>query len=225
MKKTIPIAIRKVLEELSKNRSDLFFIEFEKGSVITFKDVDTSTDFKFQLETINVTNSGTTYTINYNPYNEENLKQHRTSTELKHIKGHFEKWLNLLTEINKESPLFDDPITQSYYEEIEPSFEIVDKDADYKTFSIKQQKMITAFLDKAYEVIEEKGDNSVENEEVKNLIEQTRKDLSKSTKKRVIKNIRSIIAKGFKIGLEVGEKLLIEFTTELAKKLMLGTGQ
>jgi|GEM_PF-4912883 hypothetical protein len=222
MKKTIPLAIRRVLEELSQDRRDLFIIEFEKGSVITFKDIDSISTFRFQLETINVTNSKTSYVINYNPSNEENLNPIRTGAELNQIKGHFEKWLSLLSEINKESPLFDDPITQSYYDELEPSFDIIDKDANYKTFSINQQKLIVHFLNAAHTIIEEQNNMDIEGEEVINLITETKKSLSKTTKKKVIKCIRLIIAKGFKIGLEIGEKLLIEFTTELTKKLLIG---
>jgi hypothetical protein len=225
MKKTIPIAIRKILEELAQNNTDIFHTTFAEGSVISFNDSDKTTDFKFQLEKINVNNNSTSYTLSYKPSNEENLNPYKGTVELRHIKTHFDKWIKLMIEINKESPLFDDQITQSYYDELEPNFDIVDKDAHLKTFSIGQQKMIVQFLNTALSIIEEKDIDPKEKKDVTDLISKTKNEISKSNKKKVIKNIRTILAKGFKIGLEVGERLLIEFTTELAKKLMLGSSQ
>ena len=58
--------------------------------------------------------------------------------------------------------------------------------------------------------------------ETLSLIEIAKKSLSKSTKGEVVKSIRKIISKAFKISLQIGEKLLINFTTELAKKLIEG---
>lgn len=225
MKKTIPIAIRRVLEGLAQTKSDLFNVEFEKGSIITFKDTDTNTDFCFRLEKINVTGAKTSYSLYFKPSNVNNLEPVSTGSNLETIKTHFNNWLNLMTEINKKSPLFDDHITQSYYDEIEPEFDIIDKDAEYKTFSIKQQKLICSFLDKAQVVIQEQSKKDKDFEEVSELIIETKQDLSKTTKKKVIKNIRTIIAKGFKMGLQVGERLLIDFSTELGKKILLGNGQ
>ena len=37
-----------------------------------------------------------------------------------------------------------------------------------------------------------------------------------------IEDIRKVFAKIFKIGLEIGEKLLIDFSTEFAKKMIIG---
>ncbi|WGH76509.1 hypothetical protein P8625_04950 [Tenacibaculum tangerinum] len=225
MKKKIPIGSRKILDQVSSGNNGLFEAEFTEDCVIRFKDSDSESDFFFEIQKINAAqgNNIVSYTIRYKPSNEETLSPHHTSVNLSNFRGHFDKWKKLLIEANKESPLFDDVFTQSYYDELEPKFEILDEDAEIKPYSIEQQQRIVEFLDKAQKILNrQKRKNDPEIKEASELIKETKANISKSTKKKVVKNIRKIIAKGFKAGLEIGQKLLIEFTTELAKKLIMG---
>ena len=123
---------------------------------------------------------------------------------------------------NKRSILFDDPIANSYYEEIEEFFKIIDDDAELKGYSIKQQLKINEYLDSINVIISNENQEDLDVIETLSLIEIAKKSLSKSTKSEVVKSIRKIISKAFKISLQIGEKLLISFTTELAKKLIEG---
>lgn len=222
MKKTIPLGIRKILEDLSQKYLELFEVVYEKDSVVVFIDLDKSSNFHFKIEKINHTNNDTSYIIAYTPSNELNFITARVNVKLEDFKSHFEKWRDLIIEFNKESLLFDDPIIQSYYDELNPEFLILDEDASYKPYSIFQQKKIIAFLDKSQEIIENENIKDKDIEATLELIQLTKKNISKSTKFEVTKNIRKIIAIGLKISLEVGQKLLIEFTSELTKKLILG---
>ena len=187
-------------------------------------DLDNSSDFYFEIMRVIPAsgNNKVAYRIKYLPHSEETLSPLETNVSLSNFRAHFTKWKNLLIESNKESPFFDDEFEKTYFEEIAPQFEIVEEDANIKPFSIEQQKMITAFLNKAEKVIKQRKDDSKDSKSTIELIGKTKSEITKSTKKQVIKNIKTIIAKGFKIGLQVGEKLLIEFSTELAKKLLLG---
>lgn len=226
MKKKIPIGLRKILDQVSSGNEGLFEAEFSDDCVIKFKDSDSESDFFFEIAKINPAqgnNNKVSYTIKYKPYNEETLSPHQTAVTLSNFRDYFNKWKNLLIEANKESPLFDDVFTQSYYDELEPKFEILDEDAEIKPYSIEQQQRIVEFLDKAQKILNrQKKKDEPEIKEASELIKETKANISKSTKKKVVKNIRKIIAKGFKAGLEIGQKLLIEFTTELAKKLIMG---
>jgi hypothetical protein len=127
-----------------------------------------------------------------------------------------------LLKTNKRSILFDDPIANSYYEEIEEFFKIIDDDAELKGYSIKQQLKINEYLDSINVIISNENQEDLDVIETLSLIEIAKKSLSKSTKSEVVKSIRKIISKAFKISLQIGEKLLISFTTELAKKLIEG---
>jgi hypothetical protein len=221
MKKSIPIALRKVIEQESEDCNGLFTVNFDADSIVTFKDVDTSSGFYFSLKKIMVSQVGKiTYAISYVPSHREHLNPVTTTLTIDAFKSHFHNWKAILKEMSSESLLFDDPITQSYYDELESDFETLDADVDFRPFRISQQLKIVAFLDEACEIISTRGIDSDISEAIK-LIEYTKANISSSTKKQVIQNVRKIVARGFKIGLEVGQKLLVEFTAELAKKLIL----
>uniref|UniRef100_UPI00404A5607 hypothetical protein n=1 Tax=Gelidibacter sp. TaxID=2018083 RepID=UPI00404A5607 len=226
MKKKIPIALRKLFDKYSRYNDNLFEIEIDDEPLLTFKDIELNSGYYFKVIKINSgsksTSGKTTYDLEYLPFNDETISMREVSVVLDYIKEHFEKWINILLESNAESPLFDDNITQAYYDEIEPKFKIVDEDANYKPFSIEQQKRIVAFLNNAEKVLKDNPKQTPEIKESIDLINETKNNINISTKTKVIKNIRKIVAKGFKIGLKVGEKLLIEFTTELTKKLLIG---
>tara|TARA_R110001583_G_C5479768_1_gene393683 strand:+ start:22 stop:696 length:675 start_codon:yes stop_codon:yes gene_type:complete len=223
MKNKIPIGLRKIIDEVYRENENLFKLEFNQNSIAKFLDSDSESDFFFEIKKINTenVNRNITYTVEYKPYNEETLTPRTVSVTLANFKEFFLKWKSLLIESNKVSPLFDDHFTQTYYDEIEPQFEILDDDAEYKPFTIQQQKRIIEFLDRAEGILKEQKDN-LDAKNTIELLENTKSTITKSTKKEVIKNIRKIIAKGFKIGIQIGEKLLIEFTTELARKVLLG---
>jgi hypothetical protein len=75
MKKSIPLAIRKLIDELASNQKNLLTRIFDDNSVIKFLDNDPQSVFYFELQEIITDNSGkTSYRINYLPTNEENLR-------------------------------------------------------------------------------------------------------------------------------------------------------
>jgi hypothetical protein len=224
MKKKIPIGLRKILDTESSGFNEIFTTEFTDDCVIRFKDTDINSDYFFEVTKINLSQvlNDISYSIKYKPTNELTTETGGRNVKLSGFREYFKNWKRLLIESNKESPLFDDYFTQKYFEELEPKFEILDEDADFKPYSIEQQKRIIQFLENVEKIIKEQKTDPKEVRETLELITETKANISKTTKKNVVKNIRKIIAKGFKIGLQVGEKLLIEFTTELAKKIFLG---
>ncbi|NVO09396.1 MAG: hypothetical protein HXX16_05485 [Bacteroidales bacterium] len=224
MKKKIPLGIRKILDEVSSKAKELISIELNKGIIITLKDRDLESDYFFCILGINPHNAGKiTYQIEYKPYNEETLSVKKINATLLGMKSELENWLKLLEESNKESLLFEDQITQKYYDDLEPKFEILDNDAYIKPYSIEQQKQILLYLDKASEFINNSElKNKTEIEEINYLIVETKETISNSTKKQVVEKIRKIVAKTFKISLQIGEKLLVDFAAELTKKMITG---
>lgn len=221
MKKKIPLTIRRILEKVLKDKDQPFTIHHDLySSVLILKDKDPVSNFYFDIKNINSinVNKRVTYHIDYKPYSEETLKSKFETVHPEELKNRILEWRELLIKFNEESPIFDDKIVQAYYEEIEPEFEILDEDAAFKPYPIKQQKKIILFLDKAKEIIKKEDDPEIEN--IVSTIDTIKNSISKMTKKEVVTKIREVIARGFKIGLRVGEKLLIEFSTELVKKMI-----
>jgi len=227
MKRTIPLTLRKAIEEVAVNYKNLFTIESNESSLIILKDKEKDSDFYYKIVKANTeTNNQSSYLVQYKPINEDSLSVNTQNMSIMSVKMTLTAWLKLIQETNKESPIFDDLIVQSYYDELESDFEILDEDADVNAYSIGQQRKIIEFLShiavtlQAYEI--EKGYDKNEIKEITDLVEETKETISRSTKREVFNKIRKVVAKTFKIGLEIGEKLLVEFSTEFAKKMITG---
>lgn len=226
MKKNIPLAIRDLIQEIIDSGKDLCKAVFDKDSVLLLVDNDVDSDYFFKIKTVNYdkSNGKTFYNIEFKPCSREHLNPEITTQRITEVKAMFNNWKKLLDESNKPFLLLEDNITQGYYDELEPNFEIIDEDALYKPFKIEQQKAILYFLDKIEGVISKDVKQDSDLSETLLLIDESKTTISRSTKKEVMQRIRRIIAKCFKMGIDIGEKLLIEFTTELTKKLILGSG-
>lgn len=221
--KKIPLGLKKVIERIAINKSPLFNYEFGGDFIINFKDSDPESDFYFKIKKVNSynVNKQITYSVSYKPYSHETLESKLFYLKLNEIGKNFSQWLSYLEEYNLDSPIFDDVFAYTYYNNLEVDFTIVDDDSNFSPFSIQQQELILKFLDKAKAIL---GQEDKENEDVVNsleLIEETRSEISTSTKLKVIHGIRKFVALAYKVSIETGKKILIEFTTELAKKILL----
>jgi hypothetical protein len=227
MKRKIPLSLRKAIEEVAVNYKSLFTIESNESALVAFKDKEKDSDFYYNIVRANTeSNNQRSYLVEYKPINEDSLSINKQNMSVNSIKVTFTAWLKLILEINKESPIFDDPIVQSYYDELETEFEILDEDAEVNAYSIVQQRKIIEFLSHitlTLQSYEEYNDyNKAEIKEITDLVEETKEMISRSTKREVFNKIRKVFAKIFKLGLEIGEKILIEFSTEFAKKIITG---
>lgn len=224
MKKRIPLALRELLEKITKEHEELFLVQQPENSIIKFLDVDLDSDFSFEINKINpaAVETETSYTVKLKPWSENSMNQKIINLKLQSLGDYFKKWLTLLEKFNKKSVLFDDIFIQKYYEDLEPRFEILEKNISRSPYSIGEQKTIVKFLENTQEILNCQNDDDSLIVETSELIQSTKQRISKLTKEKVIVNIRKIMARGFKIGLDVGEKLLIEFTTELVKKITYG---
>ena len=120
--------------------------------------------------------------------------------------------------------MFDDPITQKYYDDLESNFKIIDEDADFAPHNFEQQKHLQEFLENAKRKIEAATtpENQHETEEIVKNINEAKDKVSKSTKAENVNRVRKIIAKAYKLRYDIGKELLLEFTAD-AVKFAIGT--
>lgn len=223
MKKTVPISIRTFLEQVLKENPFLIRAVFEEKSVVVFKEKnDLDSPFYFRLESINVNQSGTSYTVEYLPENANNLNPKRHSNSLEGLKNDIKTWLGLLIEYNKDSIIFDDVITQKYYDELETKFKIIDEDADFAPHNFQQQEYLHNFLQNAKLKIQAASspENKIEALEIIKNIDEAKDKISKSTKSENVNRVRKIIAKAYKMRYEIGKELMIDFTSDTIKALL-----
>lgn len=223
MKKKVPLAIRSYLDKVLAGNLNLIKAVIEKDTVVTFKEKsDPKSPFYFKVESVNTkSNTKTSYTVSFVPSNRENFHPTRHAVHLDALQKNISTWLELLKEYNKESIIFEDTITQKYYEELEPEIRIIDEDAETAPFNFKQQEFVLSFLQKAKNLIESNRneENEKEANEIVEDIQEAEKSVSKSTKSENVSRIRKIIAKAYKFRHDLGKELLIEFTADLIKLL------
>ena len=225
MKKQLPLAIRKTLEQILEENRGLIYAEKNENGVMTFRDKDPASDFYFMIEKITVQGNKTSYTIDYVPTNQANLVSQRIGVNLNDLTVKMKHWINLLVEYNKESILFDDdPISRSYYEEMQPIFEIIDEDADRNPFNYSQQKKLGNLYDEVIQMVldETSDDNKTESDLIISEIEKSKKLISKSTKSQVVEKLRKNLTALRKFSLQVFEKTLVKYLSDIGKKMISG---
>lgn len=224
MAKKAPLAILKSLKEIADKNKHLVILEKDENEVLHFKDVNEDTKFYFKIKNINVSGSKTTYSIEYIPFNPDNFELRRHSYDIKQLQANFKNWINLLREYDEIEFELSDPILKYYQEELEKDFRLVDEDADIVPFNMEKQIWIDGYLDKVIEIVEAKknNDNVIEVAEIISDAKSLKKQLHKITKNQVVGKLRKIWAKSWKVGVNVVKELFIDFTTELAKKLIQG---
>ena len=89
-------------------------------------------------------------------------------------------------------------------------------------FEKAREETIVLFLNECKKVVNAQKKDIGDAKSIVALIEETKRTMSRSTKKEVVNTIRKIIAKSFKMGLDIGERLLVKFTAEFAYKMITG---
>jgi len=139
-KKTVPLSIRNLIDKLYSENSHLIKPHFEGDCFVNFKEIDDdSSEFYFKIYS---QTSGDTCSINYLPYNDVSPKSSGyAGCNLDTVEKQFNVWITLIKKYNERSIVFEDNITQKYYDDLEVYFKVMDEDADYAPFKFKKQNL------------------------------------------------------------------------------------
>jgi hypothetical protein len=219
IKKTIPLTILKFTNRLIEeyqNQSNIL-VEKPDDCILTLKVTDA--DFYFTIKSYQTQNDRLAYKICVKPYSEEHLMQQELLRWSSDIESELLSWWKLVNEYDKPYLLFDDNIVESYYNELEPYFDIVDSDANATCFNLKQQEyIINIYEDLIRQILNEKEEeNKEEAEYVIKQINIAQNQLSKSTKKQAIDQLRKVAAFCKKYSYKVSISIAAEALVELGK--------
>jgi len=216
MKKDIPISLRKILDDEYLNAKGLFEYQFVKNSIILFNDSDTKSKYHFEVVSVEE-KSDPHFNINYYPSSDLNLVPFSGNVKISQFRSHFKKWKSLLIQSNSESPLFDDPIIESFRDDYYTEFEIVDEEKN-KTLKPKQILLLDSYFEKIDKKIEKhiNESNSEQIAEIKEDILELRENLSSKTKVWIANKVSWIWAKMTKLG----PKLMKDFVNESNKQIV-----
>lgn len=222
----IPLTTRKELETILKDRQILFNIDDSHPNIryrITEKNRPES-PFFFHIISITEKEGINYYKCEYLPSSEAHLNPGQNEpTHLSLIKR-LDDWEKLVAEYNKPSPLFDDPITLKYYNDISSKVKILDEDADTAPFDYEQQTLLMSLYDKIKdEVRKGRNDTNSKNAEAIILeIEYAQANISQETKNQSVERFYKIAAMGMKYSYHIAK--LIAETWIIGKALSLITG-
>ena len=137
----IPLTIRRELEKILKDRHILFNIDDSHPHMryrLTPKNQPTS-PFFFNIIEIIEKGGINYYKCDYLPASDSHLNPEQMEVNQIGIIKRLDYWTKLVESYNETSILFDDPITQRYYEDLETKFTIDDADADTAPYENNRQ--------------------------------------------------------------------------------------
>ncbi len=225
-KKTIPLHILKIIQDTvdKANKNDFILSEASIDALITLRDNDIDSHFYFKINSYQEARGKILYSIEYLPYDGDSLRVFKDSVTIDNVKSHLDNWLNLLSRYNLSYPLFDDTILYTYYNELAPSFEILEPDANTAPFNFKQQEYVINIYDRLIKmVLEEKSEeNQDETELIIKQIESSKKRVSKISKKQAMRDLKKVLAYCQKYSYEIAKSIFTDLIVEIGKRLITG---
>ncbi|MCB9333917.1 MAG: hypothetical protein H6574_22915 [Lewinellaceae bacterium] len=215
MKKRVPLNVISAIESALKDAQDLIGVYYEDGMIISLIEKnDPDSEFYFKIESIEVRDAkGTAYSISYLPAFGDNMQPYRGKVSASALSNHLNEWIAKVIQFNKDSPVFDDHILQTYYDDLGPKFIISDDDADIAPYPIQAQNQLYDLYEELKSLVEKEKhpDNSEEAEQVIKQIEVAQRSISKLPKRQAAKNLQKILARIIRYSYRIG-KMIIEGT-------------
>jgi hypothetical protein len=223
-KKDFPLSILETIEGLLKSDSTYFETADPGESLLKFKDKDPKSDFYFEIKGYSFDNNRKlSVDISFKPRHKDIPAAHDKKIEAKSLGTYLKIWTDILAEYERIK-IFDDPILKQYQDEFLADFELLDGDADSKSYDYKTQVWIGEYLDRCKtRLIEIKTeDNGAEVEQVKKDIDELKNTQTSLTKRKVVEKLAKIWAKTRKLGLQFIKEFYQEAKKEIIKQLIKG---
>lgn len=223
-KKKIPIQILETLEPILKKGQNKIKPTDPGDYLLKFVDIDSDSDFCFQVEQSKVTNSKLQILISHKPRSNEIIELYRAWIEFQTLEQSMKNWLDYIERYDKIKLIYDDPIEKKYQEEFYADFEIIEDDADLVSFNLDQQLFLDNYLHKVLQAIEQYNPegNDTSLNEINDVVSELKNDLTKLTKQKVIKRLTIIWAKTRKVGIPILKEIYVQVRNELIKQLIQG---
>jgi hypothetical protein len=227
LQKKFPIDFLKAVEDVVKKKYSLLIVTPSDSSpIMRFTERnDIESPFYFHINGIAKNNDSVLYDISYTPSGRNHPSLVQFKSKLDALISHLNTWIELIEEYNQDNIIFDDPITQSYFNELGDTVKITDSDADYAPFDYPTQELFHGIYDRAKLLIEgQKTENNAEEaDDLIKEIEEAKNNTQNQTKSQVIQKLKKIGAKFMKYGFEVGKEFAIQAAVEISKRYLMGS--
>ncbi len=228
-KKDLPLALLQSLNrlntqliKLAEDNDDLISKTFSEKKLILFKDIDSESNFKFEIVKLGFSGNIPLFSIEMSPFSTFNNNSAIKQLNEKQAILEFQQWINWLKAFEKNHLTPEDEFLKKYQEEFYTEFEIIDEDANTSTFSIKQQIFIDKYLNQLEAKLLPESKQNEEITEIVNDIKSLRTELGKDTKKKIITKFSRIFAKLRRSSIRLLGEIYDAGKKELFKRLISG---
>lgn len=222
-KKDIPLTILNQMNEFKKGFPHLSKMVKADNCLIRYEDKDSESDFFFQINSFTKGTSGEfIYSISYKPTSESVTEERNRSLNFTGVNNSLNAWGEILKKYEHTDFFIDeDPIIASYTEEFFNEYKIVEEDADYKPFELRKQIIISAYLDKSIQYIDNIKDENTKLElhKAKEIATNLNQTITELTKNEVMLRLSRFWAETRKKGLPIFKEIFLELAKEVVKEI------
>lgn len=218
MKKTLPLTVLKSIKKVAerfKQFSNITIVEQSSNGLFFIKANDA--DFYFVFNKFEQRDEKVLYYVKYKPCSEDHLNAAEIGVWSDQLETHIDSWFKLVNQYDEIYPLFDDPIAEHYYHEL--NFDIIDADAEVAPFDLQRQGYLMEIYDNLIQKVEnEKTENNKdEAEALIKRIDAAQQQLPKTTKREAVNTFRKVIAFCRKYSYKVAISIIAETLVEIGK--------
>lgn len=223
-KKDFPLTVLQTIEGLLKTESQYFEATDPGESLLKFRDKDSKSDFFFEIKKYSFDNNQKLHVdVSFKPRHKDLPTIYERTIDVSKLNGFLKNWTDVLAEYDRIT-IFDDPILRQYEDEFLTDFELLDEDADIKSYDFKTQLLIDQYLTYCEKKLTDykTEDNKDEIEKIEKEITELKTTQTQLPKRRVAKMIARIWAKTRKFGLGLLKDFYQEAKKEIIKQVIKG---
>lgn len=221
-KKKLPLKLAQDIQDLyekvrsfANTKNDLITIKEDKELKLLLIDNDSHSDFYFTLSNPSFPGEKSHFDIVYTPANTTSLKPYNIVTNAEGVLASIKGWTGLIEKYNTINLTPNELLINQYEDEFFSGFEIIDDDAESKSFDFPRQLLIQNFLQRTVEIL---NDDDSDNSDIIVEVNELKENIQNLTKKVIVRKLSRIFAIVRKKSLELCKKIVIEAGKELFKK-------
>jgi len=223
-KKTLPLKLIEDIQILYEkfrihaySKSGLILIKEDKNLKILLHDIDPFSNFYFSLSNPFFSREKSYFKIDYMPASSTSLDPNKANVSIGGAFDHLQNWLGLIEKYNNIALTPNELLINQYEDEFFSGFEIIDDDAESKSFDFPRQLLIQNFLQRTVEIL---NDDDSDNSDIIVEVNELKENIQNLTKKVIVRKLSRIFAIVRKKSLELCKKIVIEAGKELFKKVI-----
>lgn len=234
MKYEIPSHLLVAIEAKIKEHSDLISHKPDETCFYNLIDRTPGSNYYFKIFRDGKRHIGDyqegNFAFEWRPGDHTVTNQARSQGQLNVVLNQFDNWIKLVKIHSSTPSVHDDIILEKYQRDFKSRYSFSPDENDNEPFNLEQQILLDEYLMKVIEKLEHHKENRdiaeiQQLQEIQTEAQALKKSITQVSKRTVRERLTKIWAKAQIVGLDVLKGIIVEFTAEITKRLLLGPGQ